>query len=156
MWRTNLQRMAPFSYRSDPSVPPFPDDKALIVYDGVCVLCSVTMRTIAARDTAGHYRYVSGQSTLGQALYRHYQLDPTNFETVLLIDNGNAYGKFDMLRRVARRLGGAYRALLVFAILPTAVQDWCYDLIAKNRYRLFGRMDVCMVPDPSWRSRVIE
>ncbi len=156
MWRDGLIQAPPYSYRNDPAVPPFPDDKALIVYDGVCVLCSTTMRTIAARDTAGHYRFASGQSALGQALFRHYRLDPESFETVLLIEHGLAYGKLDMVRRVAGQLGGAYRALQVFAILPSAVQDWCYDRIAKNRYRLFGRTDVCMLPDPSWRNRVIE
>ena len=153
---SRLGERVAYSYRHDPSVPPFPDDKALIVYDGVCVLCSHTMRTIARRDTAAHYRYTSAQEPLGQALFRHYRLDASDFETVLLVENGRAFGKLDMVTRVAARLGGLYRGFQLFAILPSAAQDWCYDSIAKNRYRLFGRTRVCMMPDPSWLNRVIK
>jgi hypothetical protein len=86
-----LGRRKAYSYRGDASVPPFPDDKAVIVYDGVCVLCSAAMRTIARRDTAGRYRFIIGQSALGQALFRHYGLEPGDFETVLLIEDGGAW-----------------------------------------------------------------
>jgi predicted DCC family thiol-disulfide oxidoreductase YuxK len=151
-----LARRAAYSYRIDPAVPAFPDDRPVIVYDGVCVLCSAAMRVIARRDTAAHFRFVNGQSAVGGALFRHYGLDPVNFETVLLIDEGRAFGKLDMTRRVADLIGGPWRLFEVFAILPGAMQDWCYDLIAKNRYRLFGRSDVCIAPDPSWRARIIE
>jgi predicted DCC family thiol-disulfide oxidoreductase YuxK len=146
----------PHSYRRDQSVPAFPDGNPVIVYDGVCVLCSNAMRIVATRDHRARYRYVSAQSPLGQALFKHYGLDAQNFETVLLIEDGRAYGKLDMAQRVARELGGIYRALAVFSILPGRIQDWSYDLVAKNRYRLFGRSDLCIAPDPSWRHRVIE
>ena len=148
-----------YSYRHEQSVPKFPDDHPAIVYDGVCVLCSRSMRIIARGDHAGRYRYISAQSALGQALFRQYGLDPAEFETVLLIEDGRAYGKFDMIARVAANLGGVYRllsALRLMQVLPGRVQDWCYDRIAKNRYRVFGRSDVCIMPDMSWRDRVIE
>ncbi len=154
--RAKLAAAEPFSYRRDPLVPPFPDDKALIVYDGVCVLCSHLMQAIARRDTAGYYRFTSAQSPLGQALSQHYGLDTETLETVLLIEQGRPWAKFDMVTRVAARLGGIYRGLQLFAILPRAAQDGCYDRLARDRYRLFGRSDVCMLPDPSWRARVIE
>jgi len=145
-----------YSYRADISVPAFPDDAPVIVYDGVCVLCSKAMRAIARRDRRQRFRYVSGQSRLGAALFRHYGLDPQNFETVLLVEDGQAYGKLDMARRVATEIGGPWRLFELFAICPSAMQDWCYDLVAQNRYRLFGRSDVCIAPDPSWRQRIIE
>lgn len=151
-----LARRQAYSYSDDRQVPAFPDDKPVIVYDGVCVLCSGAMRAIARRDRHLRYRFVSGQSMLGTALFRHYGLDPADFETVLLIEDGRAYGKLDMTRRVAAEIGGPWRLFEMFAILPAAMQDWCYDLIAKNRYRLFGRSDVCIAPDASWRARIIE
>ena len=153
---TRLARRSSYSYRSDASVPAFPDDNPVIVYDGVCVLCSGAMRAIARRDRRQRFRFVSGQSALGTALFRHYGLDPANFETVLLIADGRAYGKLDMTRRVAAEIGGPWRLFEVFAIMPGAMQDWCYDIIARNRYRLFGRSDVCIAPDASWRARIIE
>ena len=148
-----------YSYRNDPNVPPFPDDHPVIVHDGVCVLCSRSMRIIARGDRAGRFRFMSAQSATGQALYKHYDLDAQDFETVLLIENGRAYGKLDMIQHVAGQLSGPYllfSALAVMRLLPGRVQDWCYGLIARNRYAWFGRTDVCMLPDESWRARVIE
>jgi predicted DCC family thiol-disulfide oxidoreductase YuxK len=144
-----------YSYRRDAAVPAFADDAPLIVYDGVCVLCSAAMRWIATSDRRARYRYASAQSDLGQALFRHYRLDPVNFETVLLIENGRAYGKLDMACRVSQEIGGPWRIFSALGLLPGRVQDWCYDRIAKNRYRLFGQRDVCIMPDASWRARVI-
>jgi predicted DCC family thiol-disulfide oxidoreductase YuxK len=151
-----LAARAAYSYRTDPAVPPFPDDKPVIVYDGVCVLCSSAMRRIARRDRGGKYRFAAGQSPVGTALFRHYGLDPADFESVLLIEDGRCHGKLDMARRVARQIGGPWRLFELFAILPAAMQDRCYDLVAGNRYSVFGRTETCMVPDASWRDRVIE
>ena len=145
-----------YSYRADPAVPCFDDTRALIIYDGVCVLCSHAMRQIAERDTKGHFQYASAQSPLGQALFKHYALDPVAFETVLLLSDGRAFGKLDMVLEVARVLGGPWRLFQIFKPLPRALQDRAYDLIANNRYRLFGRTEACMLPDASWRARVID
>lgn len=147
---------APYGYRADPAVPPFPDDRPLIVYDGVCVLCSHAMSDIARRDTGGRFRFTACQSPVGAALMRHYGIDPNAPDTVLLVEDGRAYGKLDMAARVATVLGGRWRLLHLFGVLPRSVRDWCYDRVAKNRYRLFGRTEACARPDPAWRARVIE
>ena len=97
-----LSRFASYSYRADRDVPPFPDDKPVIVYDGVCVLCSAAMRRIVRGDVDGRYRYIAGQSALGRALFLHYRLDPDDFETVLLIEDGRPYGKLDMADLVGK------------------------------------------------------
>ena len=154
-----LARHQAYSYRQDPKVPAFPDDHPVIVYDGVCVLCSRSMRIIARGDRAGRYRYISAQSPLGQALFAHYGLDVGQFETVLLIEAGRAHGKLDAITRISGNLNGVYRTLgvlRVMRVLPGRLQDWCYDAVAKNRYSLFGRTDACIMPDASWRARVIE
>lgn len=145
-----------YSYRGDPAVPHFDDAHALIIYDGVCVLCSRSMQRIAAADHAGMFRFASAQSPLGQAVFKHYQLDPVAFETVLLLSEGRAFGKLDMAFEVARRLGRAWLLFALFKPLPRRWQDAAYDLVAKNRYRIFGRTEACMVPDASWRGRVID
>lgn len=144
-----------YSYRDDRSVPAFDDGKPLIVLDGVCVLCSRVMREIASRDRAARFRYTAAQGALGDALMRHYGIDPENPETVLLIENGRALGKLDMALRVAEVIGGPFALLKPFGVLPRAMQDWCYDRVAKNRYRLFGRTDTCMRTDPAWADRMI-
>lgn len=145
-----------YSYRADAGVPPFDDTHPLIIYDAVCILCSRAMTAIARRDTTGKFQFASAQSPLGQALFKHYGLDPIAFETVLLLRDGHVAGKLDMEMDVARTLGGPWRLFQMFQPLPRRIQDLIYDLIAKNRYRLFGRTDTCMRPDRSWRARVID
>jgi predicted DCC family thiol-disulfide oxidoreductase YuxK len=153
------QRLAdktPYSYRNDPNVPAFPDDKALLAFDGVCVLCSATARFILKRDHARRFRFATAQSKLGQALFRHYGLDPQTFETNLLLVEGRAYGKLDSVIVAGTQLGGVWRALALLHALPRAVADWLYDCVARNRYRLFGRTEHCMMPPREWRDRFID
>ena len=151
-----LSQMPPYSYRNDPQVPRFPDDKALIVFDGVCVLCTNSAQFVLKRDTDFAFRLTTAQSPLGQALFRHYGLDTETFETNLVLIDGRAYAKLDSVAAVCRRLGGAARLLSLLRLLPRPLADWLYDRIALNRYTLFGRTDRCMIPPPEWRARFIE
>jgi predicted DCC family thiol-disulfide oxidoreductase YuxK len=151
-----LADAAPYSYRADPAVPAFPDDKALVVFDGVCVLCSGFAKFILKRDTAFAFRLTTAQSALGQALYRHYGLDTEAFETNLVIADGRAHGKLDSVAVTGERLGRPWRALALLRLLPRSLADWLYDRVARNRYALFGGADSCMIPPPEWRERFIE
>lgn len=151
-----LESKPDYSYRNAPDAPEFPDEKPLIVFDGVCILCSGFVRFVIARDPGAMFRFASAQSPLGQALFRHYGLDTDDFETNLLIADGRAYGKLDAFTGVMVRLGGIWRVALLARLLPRLFRDWLYDRIARNRYRLFGRTDTCIVPDASWRERVLE
>jgi predicted DCC family thiol-disulfide oxidoreductase YuxK len=146
---------SPYSYRADPSVPPFPDDKALIVFDGVCVLCSGFAGFVLKRDRNFAFRLATAQSPLGQALFRHYGLATDDFETNLVIADGRAYAKLDTVAVVGTRLGGFWRIAAALRLLPRPLADWLYDRIARNRYRLFGRTEACMMPPPEWRDRFI-
>ena len=145
-----------YSYRTDPAVPAFPDDKVLVVFDGVCVLCSGFAKFILKRDRAFAFRMTTAQSPLGQALYRHYGLDTDEFETNLVIVGGRAYGKLDSVAIAGERLGGPWRAVALLRLLPRVLADWFYDRVARNRYALFGRADSCMIPPPEWRERFLE
>ena len=151
-----LSQVPPYSYRSDPAVPSFPDDKALVVFDGVCVLCSGFARFILERDRDFAFRLATAQSPLGLALFRHYGLDTENFETNLVLADGLPYAKLDTVAIVGARLGGAWRALILLRGLPRPLADWLYDRVARNRYALFGRTERCMMPPPQWRDRFID
>jgi predicted DCC family thiol-disulfide oxidoreductase YuxK len=151
-----LSETPPYSYRDDPQVPRFPDDKGLIVFDGVCVLCTGWARFVLERDAGFAFRLTTVQSPLGQALFRHYGLDAETFETNLVLIDGRAYAKLDTVAAVCRRLGGAWRLLSAVRLLPRPLADWLYDRIALNRYTLFGRTDRCMIPPPEWRARFID
>ncbi|MBO0741025.1 MAG: thiol-disulfide oxidoreductase DCC family protein [Hyphomicrobiaceae bacterium] len=150
-----LSAVAPYSYRTDPAVPAFPDDKALIVFDGVCVLCSALAGFVLKRDRDFVFRLTTAQSPVGQALFRHYGLDTQAFETNLVLIDGTPYGKLDTLAAVGRRLGGGWRFLAILRLIPRPIGDWLYDCIARNRYHLFGCYSHCPVPEPQWRERFI-
>ena len=151
-----LSQMPPYSYRADPQVPSFPDDKALIVFDGVCVLCTRSAQFVLKRDPAFAFRLATAQSPLGQALFRHYGLDTETFETNLVLIDGRAYAKLDSVAAVCQRIGGGWRLLAALRLVPRPLADWLYDRIATNRYALFGRTDSCMIPPPEWRARFID
>ena len=144
-----------YSYRGDPTVPTFADDKAVLVFDGVCVLCSGFARFILKRDATFAFRLVTAQSPLGQALFRHYGLATDDFETNLVLADGRAYAKLDTVVIAGERLGGLWRLLALLHLLPRPFADWLYDRVARNRYALFGRTEICMMPPPKCRDRFI-
>jgi predicted DCC family thiol-disulfide oxidoreductase YuxK len=144
-----------YSYRADPAVPAFPDDKGLVVFDGVCVLCSGFVRFILEHDAAFAFRLTTAQSPLGQALFRHYGLDTEAFESNLVLIDGRAHAKLDTVAAVATRISGPWRVLGLLRLVPRSLGDWIYDRVARNRYALFGRTEHCMLPPPEWRDRFL-
>ena len=145
-----------YSYARDASVPRWDDSVGLIVFDGVCVFCSSFARFVLSHDRSGRLRFTMAQSNLGQALYRHYRLDPNDFETNLVIVNGRLYEKLAAFLKVMAELGWPWRVLAVLGALPRPVADWLYDRIAKNRYRIFGRYGRCITPSTELEARLIE
>jgi predicted DCC family thiol-disulfide oxidoreductase YuxK len=145
----------PYSYRDDLSVPPFPDDRPIIVFDGVCVLCSGWARFVMRHDPEGRYRLLTVQSPLGQALYRHYGLDTRDYETNLLLADGQAWIKSESSIRMCEGLGAPWSWVRVLRLLPLAARDRLYDLVARNRYRWFGQRETCFLPGPEVRARFL-
>ncbi|WP_425230718.1 thiol-disulfide oxidoreductase DCC family protein [Sphingomonas sp.] len=146
--------MTPYSYRDDPAVPAFDDSDALYVFDGECVLCSRGAAWLMRHDPAGRIRFTSARGTLGQALYGHYGL-PLD-ETYLLLDRGRLYTRTDGFLQVARLFGGWWRAGLAGSVVPRAVRDAAYAVLARNRLRWFGRSDHCALLTPDQRARLVE
>jgi predicted DCC family thiol-disulfide oxidoreductase YuxK len=136
-----------YSYRNDPAVPHFPDDHPVIVFDGYCVLCSGWVRFILAHDRHARFRLLPAQSGIGHALYVHYGRDPENYETYMLIENGTACYKSEATIRMAEGLGFPWSLAAVLRALPARLRDRIYDFVARNRFRLFGRRDVCYRAD---------
>lgn len=133
----------------------FDDAAPLIVFDGVCVLCSGFVKFVLRFDHAKRFRFTLAQGPLGQALYRHYRLDLVEFETNLVLQRGVVYSKLGAFAAVLNELGGMWKLLALIRFIPQPLSDWLYDRIAKNRYRVFGRTEYCMVPSPEIRDRFI-
>jgi predicted DCC family thiol-disulfide oxidoreductase YuxK len=136
------------------AAPALPTPAPLIVFDGVCVLCSGFMQWVIRHDPDGQFHFTTAQGPLGQALIKDLGLDPVRLETILLIEGGVAYGKLAAIIAIATRLGGVWRATAVLKLLPGFIGDWVYDRIARNRYALFGKRDVCWTPSPHLTDRV--
>jgi predicted DCC family thiol-disulfide oxidoreductase YuxK len=146
----------PYSYRSDPSVPAFPDDRPIVIFDGLCALCTGWARFVLRFDRSGRFRLLPAQSTLGRALYVHYGLDPEVYETSILIEDGRAWLKSEGAIRVATGLGALWSWVKMLRILPLAPRDRAYDWIARNRFRLMGRREACYMPTPSQKERFLK
>ncbi len=144
-----------FSYRSDPQVPAFDDSRPIALMDATCALCCFGARMIDRLDRSGDIRICPAQSQLGRALLRHYGLSVDNPETWLLLERGRVLGNFEAMIRVAERSGGWGRLLGVLRIVPHRLRNHAYVWIARNRYRLFGRADLCALPAPSLRARLM-
>lgn len=145
----------PFSYRADPSVPAFPDDRPVIVFDGDCALCSAFARFVLRYDRQGRFRLLPAQTPLGRALYLHYGLDPDEYETNVLIDDGVAWFKSAGSIRMAAGLGLPWSLARALRILPAPLLDRLYDLVARNRIRLFGRTPACYLTDRDHADRFL-
>lgn len=132
----------------------WPDDD-VILYDGVCVFCSRWVRFVASRDREAHFRFTAIQSGYGSRLAQAFGIDPQDPDTNAVIHGGVAYFKSDAALTVLSLLPGwsLVRALFAF---PKPLRDAVYNLIARNRYRIFGKYDQCFAPDAAFRERVME
>jgi len=145
----------PHSYRDDPAVPLFADDKPIIIFDGLCALCSGSAAFVLRHDAAGTFRLLAAQSPLGQALYAHYRLDPVDYETMILIADGVAYLKSEAAIRIARGLGPPWSFAQIFRIVPRRLRDAGYSFVARHRIRWFGARTSCYRPDAKFAGRFL-
>jgi predicted DCC family thiol-disulfide oxidoreductase YuxK len=145
----------PYSYRRDPAVPLFPDDRPIVVFDGHCAMCSRWAHMVLRCDHAGRYRLLPAQTPLGRALYVHYGLDPEDYETNIVIEDGRAYMKAAGVIRLAESLDFPFPLAKIFRWAPRRTADRLYEFIARNRFRVFGRNETCMLSLPGWEGRFL-
>lgn len=126
----------------------------VIVFDGVCVLCSRWVDFILRHDHAGRFRLAAMQGQQGRALLMAHGLSPDDPVSFLLVDEGRGYCDTDAIVRVLSQLGGPWRAAgVALRAIPRPLRDPAYRWIARHRYRLFGRRTQCRLPEPeqAWR-----
>jgi len=145
----------PHSYRDDPAVPHFADDRPIIIFDGLCALCSGSAAFVLRHDASGVFRLLAAQSSLGHALYAHYGLDPTDYETMILIADGIAWFKSEAAIRIAQGLGLPWSLAVLVRIVPRAWRDALYAWVARNRLRWFGVRTVCYRGEPKFAERFL-
>ena len=144
-----------YSYQKDEAVPSFSAGGTFTVMDAHCALCARGATWIAKNDRAEHFKIIPVQSVVGDALMRHYGLDPNDPASWLYVESGRAYTSLDALIRVGWRLGGVWKLLSVLRLFPASLRDRMYRFVAVNRIRFFGRADLCSLPDPEVRKRLV-
>ena len=132
----------------------WPDDD-VILFDGVCVFCSRWVRFVATRDEAARFRFTPIQSPYGTRLAQAFGIDSDDPDTNAVVHGGAAHMKSDGALTVLSLLPGWGWTRALFAV-PKPLRDAVYGLVARNRYRIFGRYDACFAPDAAMRARVIE
>ena len=136
-------------------------DAPVLLYNGAYGICNETVQMILARDLRGTMRFAALQSDYGQSVVeRHAELRGVDsvvyVEGTLESGTERVYVRSDAALRVLKYLGGAWKLLLAGYVLPKPVRDFFYDLFARNRYRMFGKYDSCMLPPPEVRSRFLD
>jgi predicted DCC family thiol-disulfide oxidoreductase YuxK len=129
---------------------------ATIVFDGVCLLCNGWVKFLLRHDRRGRYRFAAMQGQAGRTLLRQHGLDPHDPLSFLLVDDTGAWTDSDAIVRVLAGLGGLWRVVTVLRVVPRGLRDIGYRLIARNRYRWFGRTEHCMLPTPEQRTRFLD
>jgi predicted DCC family thiol-disulfide oxidoreductase YuxK len=133
---------------------PWPDDD-VILYDGVCVFCSRWIRFVAARDKARRFRFTAIQSPYGTGLAQVLGIDPGDPDTNAVLHGGEVFFKSDAALTVLGMLPG-WGFVRVLRLVPKSLRDAVYNLVARHRYRIFGKYEACFVPDAELRERVME
>jgi predicted DCC family thiol-disulfide oxidoreductase YuxK len=152
---TGAEAREPYSYREDPDVPDFPDADPIIVFDGHCAFCSGWAGFVLRYDRKRRFRLLRAQSALGAALYRHYGLDPVDYQTNLLIAEGRVWLESEGTIRMTEGLGLPWSLAAVFRVLPRGLRDRLYSFVARNRFRIAGLREVCYAPPPGYQDRFI-
>ena len=130
----------------------FPENKKIILFDGICNLCNKSIQTIIKRDKKDIFRFAPLQSDIARQIINERGIDTENLESVILIEPGVAYyHKSTAAIEIAKDLRG-YEWLKYMKHVPEGLRDSIYELIAKNRYKWFGKEDSCMVPTPELES----
>jgi predicted DCC family thiol-disulfide oxidoreductase YuxK len=142
-------------------VPPDVEGTHLVLYDGVCGLCSRLLQFLLAHDRRAVFTFASLQSATGRAVIERFGGNPeelTSFFVVADYRTGAAcmLGRSRAALFVAGALGWPWKAAGVLRVLPTPILDRLYDLVARTRYRVFGRLDRCLVPRPEHRRRFLD
>lgn len=130
--------------------------EAVVLFDGVCNLCSGAIQFVIKRDPKGYFKFASLQSDYGQQQLKRLGLNPKSYQSIVLITGDKFYERSDAALNVGRKLSGGWPLTYGLKIFPRFIRDAVYNLLARNRYKLFGKKDACWIPTPELKSRFLD
>ena len=131
-------------------------NQPVILFDGVCNLCNGFVQFIIQQDPSGKFKFASLQSAYAREKLAGAAINQSNLDTVVFLHDGKLYTKSTAALKIARHLGNGWSLLYPLVYLPKFFRDGIYNLIAKNRYKWFGRQESCMLPSPDLSSRFLD
>ena len=135
----------------------FPEGKKIILFDGVCNLCNSSVIKVIKHDKKEVFLFAPLQSEIGQKIQKELNLNAKDMDSIILyIPNQAYYKKSSAALRIMNEFGGLWKLTQIFRILPPAFNNIFYDIIAKNRYKWFGKKDSCMIPTPELKAKFLD
>ena len=128
---------------------------AIVLFDGVCNLCNSSVNLILERDRNDYFRFGALQSDAGERLIEEFGIDRAETDSVILIEEGDVHVYSTAALRIARSLSGAWPLAYAFIVVPRFLRDAVYKIVARNRYKWFGKQDLCRVPTPEEAAKFI-
>ena len=126
----------------------------IIFFDGECNVCDKSVQFIIKRDPKGYFKFASIQSDIGKKLLKQFNV-PTNINSFIFIDNEKCYYKSSAALRISKNLNGLWKLLYFLLVVPRPIRDFFYGILANNRYKWFGKKDICILPSPEIRKRFL-
>jgi predicted DCC family thiol-disulfide oxidoreductase YuxK len=138
-----------------------PDPNPIVLYDGVCGLCNRLVQFLLKHDYHDRFRFASLQSAFATELLTRHGMDPHDLDTVYVVRNYGLTGeallaRSDAILFMLKQLGGIWSLAVVGKIIPRPLRDWMYGVVAQNRYRVFGKYESCMLPEPRHRQKFLD
>ena len=131
-------------------------EQPVILFDGVCNFCNSTVNFIIDRDKKKRFKFTALQSEAGQKILKTFNLNVTDFDTIIMAEDHSYYEKSTAALKIAKGLGGIWKLFYVFVIVPACIRDFFYDIIAKHRYKWFGKKDKCRIPTNEEKERFLD
>lgn len=128
----------------------------IILFDGVCNLCAGSVQFIIKRDNSKYFRFASLQSDFAKIILQPSQLSENNFSSIILWEDGKIYTQSAAALRITKHLSGGWKLLYALIIIPAFIRNYMYSIIARHRYRWFGKKEKCWIPNDEWKDLFIE
>jgi predicted DCC family thiol-disulfide oxidoreductase YuxK len=132
-----------------------PSNYEIILFDGVCNFCNSSINFVIDHDPEKHFKFAPLQSEIGQEILTKFHKDIKDFDSVILLKDNQLFQKSEAALEITKHLSGLWKYLSIFGILPTFFLNFFYDIVAKNRYRIFGKSDSCRMPTLELRERFL-
>ncbi len=127
----------------------------LILFDGVCNFCDRSVQFVMKRDPEAKFTFASLQSGAGERVKEYYKIDPS-LDSMILVEDGTYYTKSTAALKICKNLKGLWKVFSVLLVIPKPIRDFFYNIVARNRYKWFGKRETCKLPSPEERSRFLE